>query len=154
MPELAVTVRDLAAFCHRSGDIDYRFRPSPTGVQGTEGHQRVYRNRPETYQSEYSVTYRVGNELLVRGRADGYDPRAGLVEEIKTCRVRPESIPASVTTLHMAQLLASLSMQKKPSTISWSTRLYLLNCIWRKLSILPKKSQQCLQLLCKWLKNL
>lgn len=90
-------------FCHRSGDIDYRFRPSPTGVQGTEGHQRVYRNRPASYQSEYSVQYRVSGELLLRGRADGYDPESGIVEEIKTCRVRPESIPESITRLHMAQ---------------------------------------------------
>ena len=103
MPELTVSVRDLAAFCHRSGDIDFRFRPSPTGVQGTEGHQRVYRNRPATYQSEYSVQYRVSSRLLLRGRADGYDPEAGVVEEIKTCRVRPEVIPESVTRLHMAQ---------------------------------------------------
>ncbi len=103
MSELTVSVRDLAVFCHRSGDIDYRFRPSPTGLQGTEGHQRVYRNRPASYQSEYSVSYRVSPRLLLRGRADGFDRQAGMVEEIKTCRVRPESIPESVTRLHMAQ---------------------------------------------------
>ena len=103
MAELTVSVRELAAFCHRSGDIDYRFRPSPTGLQGTEGHQRVYRNRPASYQSEYSVEYRATDQLVLRGRADGFDSTQGMVEEIKTCRVRPELIPESVTRLHMAQ---------------------------------------------------
>ena len=115
MPELTVNVRQLALFCYRSGDIDYRFRPSPTGLQGTQGHQRVYRNRPASYQSEYSVQYRVSSELLLRGRADGYDPEAGVVEEIKTCRVRPESIPESITRLHMAQarLYAAMIAQQE-----------------------------------------
>jgi len=103
MPELIVAVRDLAEFCHRSGDIDYRFKSSPTGVQGVEGHQRVYRNRPASYQSEFSVEHRLPSGLVLRGRADGYDPEAGMVEEIKTCRIQPGSIPESITRLHLAQ---------------------------------------------------
>ncbi|WP_170287472.1 ATP-dependent DNA helicase [Halioglobus maricola] len=106
MTEIAVTVRDLVAFCHRRGDIDHRFTPSPTAAQGIEGHQRIYRRRPESYRREFPVEYRrqFGDiSLLVRGRADGYDPDIGLVEEIKTCRVDPEDIPATISQLHMAQ---------------------------------------------------
>jgi len=106
MTELAVSVRDLVAFCHRGGDIDHRFRPSPTGVQGVAGHQRVYRRRPESYRSEYPVEYRHAEgdlSLVLRGRADGYDPAAGLVEEIKTCRVNPALIPVAVSQTHLAQ---------------------------------------------------
>jgi len=106
MPEISVSVRDLVSFCHRSGDIDHRFTPSPTGEQGIEGHQRVYRRRPESYHSEYPVEYRHcegGLQLLLRGRADGYDPAEGVVEEIKTCRVPAGSIPESVSRLHLAQ---------------------------------------------------
>jgi DNA excision repair protein ERCC-2 len=106
MTELRVAVTDLVAFCHRSGDIDHRFSASPTGEQGVEGHRRVYRRRPETYRSEYAVTYRqrFGDlELVLGGRADGYDPVAGVVEEIKTCRVPASAIPGQVSRRHLAQ---------------------------------------------------
>lgn len=106
MSEYTVSVRDLAAFCHRSGDIDHRFTPSPTAEQGIEGHQRVYRRRPDSFQREYPVSATVtlaGADLLIRGRADGYDAQQGLVEEIKTCRVPAQAIPEAVTRLHLAQ---------------------------------------------------
>ena len=106
MIELSVTVRDLVAFCHRAGDIDHRFTPSPTGVQGVAGHQRVYRRRGDSYRSEYPVDYSQtegGLRLRLSGRADGYDPAAALVEEIKTCRIRPALIPATVSRMHLAQ---------------------------------------------------
>lgn len=106
MTEIQVTVRDLVAFCHRSGDIDHRFTPSPTGVEGVAGHQRLYRRRPDTYRSEYPVEYRHGEgdlQLVLRGRADGYDPDQSMVEEIKTCRVNPQHIPEAVTRMNLAQ---------------------------------------------------
>jgi len=104
--ELTVSVGELVAFCHRRGDIDHRFTPSPTGVQGVAGHQRVYRRRGKSYRSEYPVEYRYTRgdlQLQLRGRADGYDPEAALVEEIKTCRVNPAQIPASVSSTHLSQ---------------------------------------------------
>ncbi len=106
MTEVVVAVRDLAAFCHRSGDIDHRFAPSPTGVEGVAGHQRVYRRRPASYRSEYPVSYRHAEGdrvLLLRGRADGYDAERGVVEEIKTCRLPPGQIPPVVSRMHLAQ---------------------------------------------------
>jgi len=106
MTDHCVSVRALAEFCHRCGDIDHRFTPSPTGVQGTEGHQRVFRNRPDSYHSEFPLEYRYSQgdwQLLLRGRADGYDSTEGMVEEIKTCRVNPRFIPDSVNQLHLAQ---------------------------------------------------
>ena len=106
MPEHSVSVRELAEFCYRSGDIDYRFTPSPTSAQGIEGHQHVSRKRPDSWCSEFPVEYLyvLGEwQLQVRGRADGYDASRGIVEEIKTCRVNPGSIPESVTQVHLAQ---------------------------------------------------
>ncbi len=44
-----------------------------------------------------------GIDLHIRGRADGYDPAEGLVEEIKTCRVPAAAIPAAITRQHLAQ---------------------------------------------------
>ncbi|MGB1140261.1 MAG: hypothetical protein ACPG1A_05135, partial [Halioglobus sp.] len=106
MTEIALSVTDLARFCHRSGDIDHRFTPSPTGAQGIAGHQRIYRRRPATYQDEYAVELRrkIGEiDLLLRGRADGFDATHSLVEEIKTCRVAPDAIPEAVAELQLAQ---------------------------------------------------
>lgn len=118
MTELSVTVGELVSFCHRSGDIDHRFTPSPTGVQGIAGHQQVYRRRPSSYRSEFAVEYRHCRdevELVLRGRADGYDPDNALVEEIKTCRVNPASIPPAVSRMHLAQarLYAAIIAQQQ-----------------------------------------
>ena len=55
MTEHSVAVRELAQFCHRRGDIDYRYTPSPTGEEGVAGHQAVYRRRPDSYQAEYAL---------------------------------------------------------------------------------------------------
>jgi len=104
--ELTVAVAELARFCHRRGDIDHRFSPSPTGEQGVAGHQRLYARRPGSYHSEYAVEHlhRDGDLLLsLRGRADGYDAAQGYVEEIKTCRVAPAAIPEAVSRMHLAQ---------------------------------------------------
>lgn len=104
--ELPVAVGDLVRFCCHEGDIDHRFRPSATAVEGIEGHRRLYRRRPATYLAEYPVDHRrelAGVALRLRGRADGFDPEQGLVEEIKTCRVDPATIPPAVTRAHLAQ---------------------------------------------------
>jgi len=106
METITVAVADLTRFCYRSGDIDHRFSPSPTSAEGIAGHQRLYTRRPNTYVPEFTVEWsqqRAEIELIVRGRADGYDPKQAIVEEIKTCRVAPEKIPESVSRQHMAQ---------------------------------------------------
>ncbi len=106
MTEYRVGVRALAGFCYRSGDIDHRFTPSPSGEQGVEGHREIYRRRGEGYKSEYPVQHRCqlnGVDLLLRGRADGYDEAGGLVEEIKTTRIDATLIPAAVENMHLAQ---------------------------------------------------
>lgn len=106
MTELSLAVGALVRFCHRSGDIDQRFKAAPTGAQGVAGHQRVYARRAASYRREYAVEYQhvePGLQLTLRGRADGYDPVQGMVEEIKTCRTAPDSIPEPVAQMHMAQ---------------------------------------------------
>ncbi|WP_170150228.1 ATP-dependent DNA helicase [Parahaliea mediterranea] len=106
MTEYTIAVRELAAFCFRSGDIDHRLRPSPEAREGIEGHQRLYRRRPASYRSEYPVAERFdcGDfSLHLRGRADGFDVDAGQVEEIKTCRVDPASLPEALSRAHLAQ---------------------------------------------------
>lgn len=119
MTEITVAVRELATFCHRRGDIDYRYSPSPSAEEGIAGHQLVYRHRPESYRPEYGLEAsfeQEGFSLCLRGRADGYDPLAGVVEEIKTCRVDPVNIPLAVEQLHWAQamLYGALVLLQEP----------------------------------------
>jgi DNA excision repair protein ERCC-2 len=120
MTEYTVAVRALAEFCHRQGDIDYRFTPSPTGEQGIAGHQQVTAGRGADYLAEVSLEHSWeldGFTLCLRGRADGYDARVGYIEEIKTCRVEPAAIPAAVEAVQWAQamLYAGLLLLAEPA---------------------------------------
>ncbi len=91
MTELTIAIAELVRFCHRSGDIDQRFNPSPTGRAGrgrTPAHLLPAARRPTAANMASTTEHQEpGLQLTLRGRADGYDPQQGLVEEIKTCRV-------------------------------------------------------------------
>ncbi len=97
-----VGVRTLCAFAARRGDLDHRFTPSPSAQAGIEGHARVTARRGAGYQRERSLSGACGG-LWLQGRADGYDPLARRVEEIKTHRGDPARIPDHHRELHRAQ---------------------------------------------------
>ncbi|MHA7816524.1 MAG: ATP-dependent DNA helicase [Pseudohaliea sp.] len=106
MAEIPVAVRELVAFCHRSGDIDQRFQASPTAADGQRGHRELAARRPAPWEAEVALSHRWTDgrrALLLRGRADGVDRSAALVEEIKTCRVDPARMPAAHSRQHLAQ---------------------------------------------------
>lgn len=98
----SVAVRALCEFTAKVGDLDLRFTPSPTALEGIVGHRTVASRRSETYQNEVALEgeYR---QLKVRGRADGYDPGQNRLEEIKTYRGELERMPANHRQLHWAQ---------------------------------------------------
>ncbi len=98
-----VAVRTLCEFTARRGDLDLRFTPAPTAQEGIAGHQLVAARRPAHYQTEISLTGNYG-PLLVRGRADGYDPEAQQLEEIKTHRGDLGRLPENHRHLHWAQV--------------------------------------------------
>ena len=102
MKTYTVAVRTLCEFAAKQGDLDLRFTPSPTSQQGVAGHQTVAASRSASYRSEVSVSgaYR---HLVVRGRADGYDPDRELLEEVKTFRGELDLMPANHRHLHWAQ---------------------------------------------------
>jgi DNA excision repair protein ERCC-2 len=77
--DYSVAVRTLCDFAARQGDLDLRFTPSPTSQEGVDGHRTVASRRRAGYQSEVALSGRYKN-LTVRGRADGYDASAGLLE--------------------------------------------------------------------------
>ena len=79
-----------------------RFTPSPTAQEGIAGHKLVTSRRAPSYLSEVSLRGQFG-KLQVRGRADGYDPEANRVEEIKTFRGDLTRMPENHRQLHWAQ---------------------------------------------------
>ncbi len=98
-----VSVRTLCDLTARHGDLDLRFTPGPTALEGIEGHQRVVARRGKDYEAEVSLEATLEG-LRVRGRADGFDPVRGRLEEIKTHRGDLARQPAHHRTLHRAQL--------------------------------------------------
>lgn len=102
MKTYTVAVRTLCEFAAKQGDLDLRFTPSPTSQQGISGHRTVAASRSVSYRSELRLSghYR---HLVVRGRADGYDPDRQLVEEVKTYVGELDLMPANHRQLHWTQ---------------------------------------------------
>ncbi|MBN3765320.1 ATP-dependent DNA helicase [Burkholderia sp. Ac-20365] len=99
-----VAVRTLCEFTARRGDLDLRFTPAPSALEGIAGHQVVTARRASGYETEVTLTGTHGS-LTVRGRADGYDPALNRLEEIKTHRGDLDRMPANHRALHWAQAL-------------------------------------------------
>ena len=97
-----VPVRALCDFTARRGDLDLRFTPTPSAQDGIAGHQLVTARRGPGYETEITLRGEFG-PLVVRGRADGYDPAANRLEEIKTHRGDLAKQPANHRHLHWAQ---------------------------------------------------
>lgn len=97
-----VAVRALCEFTARSGDLDLRFTPAPSALEGIAGHTRVQRRRGDSYEREVKLKGQF-EDLTVQGRADGFDPLAGQVEEIKTFKGALDGIRPHHRALHWAQ---------------------------------------------------
>jgi DNA excision repair protein ERCC-2 len=97
-----VAVRVLCDFAARSGDLDLRFTPAPSGAEGVAGHQAVTSSRAPGYQREVPLST-VCQGLRVQGRADGWDAAATRLEEIKTHRGDAALITPNRRALHWAQ---------------------------------------------------
>src|SRR6201992_4011139 len=97
-----VAVRTLCEFTAKLGDLDLRFTPTATALEGMAGHALVAARRGESYEAEVTLRgeYR---DLVVRGRADGFDPDAGRLDEVKTYRGDLMAMPQNRRSLHWAQ---------------------------------------------------
>ncbi|MEJ6001727.1 ATP-dependent DNA helicase [Paucibacter soli] len=98
-----VAVRELCEFTAKQGDLDLRFTPAPSALEGMAGHATVAARRGPGYQAELALGGSYKQTLQVRGRADGYDPARQRLEEVKTYKGRLETQPASHRALHWAQ---------------------------------------------------
>ncbi|MDH5540861.1 MAG: ATP-dependent DNA helicase, partial [Rhizobacter sp.] len=97
-----VAVRSLCEFTAKHGDLDLRFTPSATALEGIAGHAAVAARRGPQYQAELSLSGAYEN-LVVRGRADGYDAAQNRLEEVKAYRGDLALMPDNRRTLHWAQ---------------------------------------------------
>src|SRR5687767_7330356 len=100
--QYTVPVRTLCEFTAKAGDLDLRFTPAPTALEGIAGHAAVTSRRGGGYEREVTLEG-VYERLRVRGRADGYDLGRNRLEEIKTHRGPLSRQPANHRHLHWAQ---------------------------------------------------
>jgi Rad3-related DNA helicase len=100
--QYTVPVRTLCEFTAKAGDLDLRFTPAPTALEGIAGHAAVTARRGAGYEREVALEG-CYERLRVRGRADGYDPARNRLEEIKTHRGDLARQPANHRQLHWAQ---------------------------------------------------
>lgn len=98
----SVAIKTLVEFAAKAGSLDHRFTPSPTGQAGIEGHKQVTARRHSGYQPEVSLTL-LHQDLILKGRADGYNPDIHCIEEIKTFYGDIDTIPENHRELHWAQ---------------------------------------------------
>ncbi len=103
---LTVAVRALCEFTARTGDLDLRFTPAPSALEGMEGHAVVQQRRQVQPDSRYEAEVALSGQfegLQVRGRADGFDAAAQQLEEIKTYRGPLDAVRPHHRALHWAQ---------------------------------------------------
>jgi DNA excision repair protein ERCC-2 len=86
---------------------------------GTQGHKRVQRSWPDSYQTEVEVAFRVEGEeppMEVRGRIDGlYATRESvIIEEIKTTTLALDLVSEEHNHLHWAQARCYAFMLARP----------------------------------------
>lgn len=97
-----VSVKALCAFGAKAGDLDLRFVPAPSALEGMAGHALVQHRRGGDYECEVGLEATCGG-VHVRGRADGYEFHRARVEEIKTFRGDFDAIRGNHRALHWAQ---------------------------------------------------
>ncbi len=99
---MKVAVRALCEFTARTGDLDLRFTPAPSALEGMEGHRSVQQRRGAGYEAEVPLEGQF-EDLHVRGRADGWNAALRQLEEIKTYRGTLDGVRPHHRALHWAQ---------------------------------------------------
>ena len=100
---MKVSVRELAEFVHRDGDLHYRRQSTTLAREGIDRQRAWQAGRGAGYQRERQVQAVFG-DLTVSGRIDGWDEAERVVEEVKTTRADALALHADAGGHHLAQL--------------------------------------------------
>lgn len=103
LPGSEISVRDLAAFVHRRGDIHYRYESATLAEEGIARQRQWQRGRGAGYRSEVAVRAEAEG-IEVGGRIDGWDTAEGALEEVKTTRADAAELHAHIGEVNLAQL--------------------------------------------------
>jgi DNA excision repair protein ERCC-2 len=98
-----VSVRELCEFTAKRADLDRRFTPSATALEGQQGQNTWWRSGAGRLRDRDCA----GGHLRPAARARPRRrprPARRCLEEIKTIRGHPDEIPANRRLLHWAQL--------------------------------------------------
>lgn len=113
--EIRISVRDLAEYVYRSGDLDSRFVGMDKALLGVRLHQKIQGLRKdeasvcgETYQKEVSICKAISFRdlaFIISGRIDGIigGSQGITVEEIKTTMTPLENINEDTYPVHWTQ---------------------------------------------------
>jgi len=107
--DLKIAVRELVERVLRSGDLTFEFLGASRPIEAIRAHQIIQNSRPDTYQSEVSISHRVETDrlcLIIGGRIDGVyaEPDRTLIEEIKTTTRNPDYFEKNEDPLHWGQV--------------------------------------------------
>ncbi len=100
---LEVSVGALCDFAARQGDLDHRFTPGPSALEGAQWHRRRAAAQSEGVVAEVAVAAECAG-LRVRGRIDSVVAAEGRLEEVKTTRGEWRRLSLGQQERHRAQL--------------------------------------------------
>ena len=101
-----LSIRFLAEFVHRRGDLHARLDGRARAEEGIQAQRKLQRGRGPEYERErpVSLTRDVGGRAhVISGRVDGADLSARLVEEYKTTRADPDLAHQQLGSAHWAR---------------------------------------------------
>ena len=128
-----VSVRILAEFVHRRGDLHSRLDGRARAEEGIAVQRRLQRDRPAAYERERTVALDVElatGPLRVTGRVDGCDISAEpwLIEEFKTTRANPALAHRHHESAHWAQAMLYGGLLARERAFTGPVSLRLLYC--------------------------
>ncbi len=121
----SISVRELAEFVHRTGDINHRLDERldlHEGLIAQQSYQAKVRSSNSNYETEKALRGEYtahGVRLKISGRADGVvvEPQL-LVEEIKASRLPASEVHARMGSMHLAQarIYAAMLLETQDAT--------------------------------------